>query len=383
MQKKLSIISLAILLIFISSVVLAQKKFAVSIHFPKGFIGQKVKLSYNNGRIQKTVPFALKNGSITIADNFYSLYSTITIRIDSSNSYNLPQYNAFYVGEKPASIIFNPKTISTSNDFKRYTLVNAQDIQAEEKALEEYTATEEKAVEDFNNKPPSENDTTWFTKNKIVRKTLMNKQLDFIKQNKSSYYCFLFFKNNIAPNIFMNPDSLLEFYNGTFPAILKQSLDGREVVNTLHGRKIAVSENMRAPDFNVSDIRGNKIRMKDFKGKKYVLINFWASWCGPCVAEMPAIKKISDKYFPAKLEIIANTIDKDSSAFLNALKKYKMTDWANIYQDAHLEKLFGGVVAIPQLFLIDLNGNIIYNRSFKETDYDNLTRLNKILQEKL
>ena len=70
MQKKLPIISLVILLIFISSAVFAQKKFSLSIHFPKGFIGQKVKLSYFNGRIDKTVPLALKNGSISIADNF-------------------------------------------------------------------------------------------------------------------------------------------------------------------------------------------------------------------------------------------------------------------------------------------------------------------------
>ena len=383
MQKKLPNISLAILLILISSVVFAQKKFCVSIHFLKGFIDQKVQLSYYNGRIDKTVPFSLKKSSINIVGNFYSIFATITIRLDSTNSYNLPEYNVFFVGAKPASIIFNPQTNSTSKDSDPYTLVNAQDILPGERALEEYTASEEKAVDDFNSKPLSENDTTWDTKNKMLIKNLINKKLDFIKQNKDSYYSFLIFKNNIAPNIFMNPGRLLQFYNSVFPAFLKESLEGKEVISTLLGRKIAVSENMRVPDFNVTDIRGNKIRMKDFKGKKYVLVNFWASWCGPCVAEMPAIKKISDKYFPGKLEIIANTIDNDSAAFLKAIKKYKMTNWANIYNDTHFGKLFGGTTAIPQLFLIDPNGKIIYNRSFKETDYDNLTRLNKILKEKL
>ena len=251
-----------------------------------------------------------------------------------------------------------------------------------EMALKKYTALEEKVVEDFTSKPPSNNDTTWWTRNIIIRKNLMNKQLDFIKQNKNLYYCFLVFKNIIAPNTFMNADSLLQFYKFTFPDSFKKTSQGKEVMEILYGRKLATSENMKAPNFNATDIHGNKIQLQNYKDK-YVLINFWASWCGPCVAELPAIKKISDQYFPGKLEIITNTIDQDSSAFLKALEKYKMTDWNNIYRDFNFTKLFGGATAIPQLFLIDPDGKIIYNRGFKETDYNNLARLKKILKAKL
>ena len=350
-----------------------QKKFSVSIHFPKEFGSQKVELSYDNGRIVKKVPFLLNNKAITISENFYSKFATILIQIDSNNL-NLPEYNLFFVGEKPALITFHAKTNAKVKSLESLTLTNAYDVmKLGGKALDEYTAPEQQAITDLWSNPANADSID--NLNRVAVNKLVNKKLNFISRHKDKYYSFWLFRKEIAPNFFMNPDSLLHFYKTNFSVSLRNTLEGKEIMEILEGRKIAISENMPAPDFKITDIHGNRIELKNYKGK-YVLINFWASWCVPCVGELPAIKKISDQYFPDKLEIITNTSDSDSSAFLNAIRKYGMTDWNDIYRDFDFTKKFGGVAAIPQLFLIDPYGKIIYNRSFKETDYEKLARLN-------
>ena len=69
--------------------------------------------------------------------------------------------------------------------------------------------------------------------------------------------------------------------------------------------------------------------------------------------------------------------------FVSALRAIKQFYISFIGMDVDFTKKFGGVSAIPQLFLIDPNGKIIYNRNFRETDYEKLTRLNQILKGKL
>ena len=147
------------------------------------------------------------------------------------------------------------------------------------------------------------------------------------------------------------------------------------------GRSIANNENIKAIDFCTKDIYNNKICLQDLKNK-YVLINFWASWCGPCVAELPAIKEISERYSKDSLEIISVNIDRDSAKFLKIVKQYKM-DWINVYRDFSLGTKFGGLVMIPVLFLIDKSGVVIYNKNYRKDFTAELPILKSILKEKI
>lgn len=371
-------LSIFITTFLISSFGFGQNKFFVSIHFPKKFENQKVELSYDNGRTEKKVPFLLYQNTITVSDSFYFKYAIINIHIDSNNL-NLPVFSSFFVGGKPATITFKAEKNVNVNSGS-FNLINAYDRIEMESALDRYTAPEQRAITELWTRPAAVDSID--SLNRIAIKNLNYKELDFIRHHKDQYFSFTFFRTNIAPNIFLDADSLIYFYKIVFPINLRNTLEGKAIMEILNGRKIATSENMQAPDFIVRDIHGNKIELKNYKGK-YILINFWASWCVPCVAELPAIKKISDQYFPDKLAIITNTSDSDSSKFLIALKKYGMTEWTNIYRNFGFTKNFGGVVAIPQLFLINAEGKIIYNRNFKEIDYEKLTRLNQILWKNL
>jgi thiol-disulfide isomerase/thioredoxin len=174
-------------------------------------------------------------------------------------------------------------------------------------------------------------------------------------------------------------DSLPIFYKSTFPAKLRQSKEGKQTEANLHAIMVGTHDQVAAPDFTATDIRGNTIRLDDYKGR-YVLLNLWASWCGPCMAELPAIVRIREEYPRDSLALISVSSDSDSSAFLQAISKYKM-DWIHIYRDFKLAELYG-TRGLPMLFLIDKTGTIIYNRSAgKETDMENLSVLNEVLKK--
>ena len=101
------------------------------------------------------------------------------------------------------------------------------------------------------------------------------------------------------------------------------------------------------------------------------------------MAELPAIEKINKKYSSKNLTIISISFDKDFNLFLESLKKNNL-DWINVHYDEVFALKFGGRNSLPQLFLIDEKGTIIYNRiSSNETDYVNLATLNKILEREL
>ena len=123
----------------------------------------------------------------------------------------------------------------------------------------------------------------------------------------------------------------------------------------------------------------NQIISLDNYKSKYILLTFWASWCGPCVEEMPTINLMREKYSTDKFEIISVTLDDDLTKFSEAAKKYNM-NWKHIFGDKDLVKKYG-VIGIPEIYLIDKTGKIIYKRE-EEKDYK-LEYLTKLLAEKL
>ena len=115
-----------------------------------------------------------------------------------------------------------------------------------------------------------------------------------------------------------------------------------------------------APDFIVTDTSGTIIKLSDFKNE-YLLIDFWASWCGPCRANNPSIKKIYQKYRNNGLKILSISIDKDSADWKNAIRK----DGMNWIQAADLSGPKSKIAieydteAIPLYILLDRNKRII------------------------
>ena len=143
--------------------------------------------------------------------------------------------------------------------------------------------------------------------------------------------------------------------------------------------RINTKKGGEAPDFKVKDIKGNSYSLNKLRGK-FVLIDFWASWCAPCMREMPNIKAISDKYPKDKLEIISVSLDKNQGNFTAALLKAGM-NWTQVFNDWEIVNSYA-IGIVPQVFLIDRKGIVVYSRS-EEDDLVGLNHLKEILTKEL
>lgn len=118
---------------------------------------------------------------------------------------------------------------------------------------------------------------------------------------------------------------------------------------------------MEAPDFSIKGMNGKMINLKDYRGK-YVLIDFWASWCGPCLKEMPNVVKLYNETKRDKFEIVGISIDskEKEDAWKKSIKDFKMK-WI---QACDFETWFGPVArkydvqAIPRTILVDPEGKV-------------------------
>ncbi|KAF0205269.1 MAG: peroxiredoxin [bacterium] len=113
------------------------------------------------------------------------------------------------------------------------------------------------------------------------------------------------------------------------------------------------------PDFSVTSLTGENISLNKLKGK-VVLLDFWATWCGPCRQEMPAVKKIWDKYKNNNFTIIGISLDMDREPLDNYLKTKDIT-WPQYYDGLgwknKVARLYG-VTGIPFTLLLDKNGEV-------------------------
>ena len=116
-------------------------------------------------------------------------------------------------------------------------------------------------------------------------------------------------------------------------------------------------------NFTAETSRGEKISLSDYRGK-YVLLDFWASWCGPCRNILPEIRGLYDKYYPSgKFDVLGISKDKDRQKWLEGIKEEALP-WKNIlFSEVKLsdKQQFNSVTSLPQLILIGPDGKVLLN----------------------
>ena len=167
-------------------------------------------------------------------------------------------------------------------------------------------------------------------------------------------------------NSFMGPMLLLSL-NGNltenhqaiydaFSQKAKESQYGKEVDNELHPSSLLGKQ---APQIEVADIEGNTMQVNThFTDARYLLVDFWASWCEPCRVEMNNLKQIYEKYAPKGLKMISITTEKDLNEWKKALTEEQMP-WSN-YRDINRKMLNAYHVRyIPSIFIINNEGVVL------------------------
>lgn len=126
-------------------------------------------------------------------------------------------------------------------------------------------------------------------------------------------------------------------------------------VNTIH--KVPEVIYKQAPEFTLLDIDGNKVSLSDFKGK-VVILDFWATWCPPCIAEIPHFIELYDEYKNRGLEVIGISVDWNGQRVVPPFAEESGINYVLLLGDDEVTDLYGGIISIPTTFILDREGSI-------------------------
>lgn len=113
-----------------------------------------------------------------------------------------------------------------------------------------------------------------------------------------------------------------------------------------------------APAWRLQGLDGKTISSDDFKGK-VILLGFWATWCGPCRAEIPGLIDLQTKYQKQGLAVIGISLDEGGVDKVKAFVKKAGFNYPVVLADDKVQRAFGGIDAIPLTFVIDRQGRIV------------------------
>ncbi len=112
-----------------------------------------------------------------------------------------------------------------------------------------------------------------------------------------------------------------------------------------------------APPWELKDVDGKTVKLSDFKGK-VVVLNFWATWCPPCLAEIPSFMKLQDAYSKQGVTFVGISVDQGGPQVVANFVKKKKINYPIVLGDPDIAEKYAATDGIPDTFVIDRKGNI-------------------------
>ena len=190
-----------------------------------------------------------------------------------------------------------------------------------------------------------------------LEKMIIKNSSDFINENLNSYAApraisniLILSKNyvDIVQSLFNKLDSTIQI-----------SIEGKDVKNRIDNIVSKPKEGDKIYKFKLKDNSGKEYSFETPKTGALTLINFWASWCGPCIQEIPSLNKVHNIYKKNDFDVINISLDSDPKRWLNFLDKNTMSGKQLIDNHSAGVSKYYRVTAIPSNLLIDENGKII------------------------
>ena len=368
LSLRLFIVCVFILLV-LPTPLLSQQNFDVSIVSDTSVNIKTLVVQYDNGL--NLIPVLKKADTLHLEGKFFSKYLALELYYSDSGKFSRLD---FFIDRCPATIyLFKDKQHKLDYYSKSQNIKSIYDT-TNKIVLIFKSLKETRLINDFLQQYGKQLYKTDSVTNRFFQLTKLRNAsiMQTAKKNPKDYFSFWYFKNEVitqAISFFVDDTTyfnssylhfLLVFLRSTFPKRYVDSPEGIQIINRLEGLIAPPKEKNIAPLFVTKDINGNSVILNNLKGK-YVLLDFWATWCGPCMASIPLIRQIRADFSSDSLVIIGVDKDWDFTLFKKEIARSKM-NWVHIFDEKNKITNLYGITAFPTTILIDKHGAIIYRR---------------------
>ncbi|WAC39005.1 redoxin domain-containing protein [Pedobacter sp. SL55] len=308
---------------------------------------------------------ALVDGAFKFNGNIKSGYGYARMALDHTGK---GKGHAVYTGDVIYFYFGKEQFNLTSKDSLQTATITGSKIYDESEAYNKaiggtIMALTKAANADFNSGTPEQKKDTAFVKSvdQRFRKRIEdrnNKQFEFAEANPKSFFALVALSEAAGSKVYVA--KVQPLFNA-LPKELRATDMGKELAQRIEANTLT-AVGKPAPLFTQQNEVGKPVSLADFKGK-VVLVEFWASWCGPCRSENPNLVKQYKTYHDKGFEIISVSLDHVKTAWLEAIEKDGL-EWTHVSDlkgwNNEVGRLYG-VRAVPASFLVDAQGKIIGN----------------------
>lgn len=351
--------SLALLLTLSVSAGIAQDKFEINGKLAQAGKDKKVILSYVNAEGKSVKDSALlKNGTFSISGTTAfgnkAYLSLEAVKKDTTKRWPQPDFQEFYL-EKGKYVVKGTDSMATA-------AISGTKVQAEYLEYQQEVGVPHKEYQKLAArfmKARSAKDSVEMKKISAEAKPVMARieaALDsFIFSHPDSYVALDAVNDN--KTMVIDPATFDKYYIPFTPRVMASFTGKRLTTKYEKAKQLALG---KAVDFTQTDDKGQEFKLSSLRGK-YVLVDFWASWCVPCRAENPNLLKAYNKFKDKNFEIVGISLDETRNAWLGAVKHdgmpwIQVSDLKGFKSDVAVKY---GISAIPQNFLLNPEGVII------------------------